>query len=187
MDSIWCLYCLFHTAITCTVVGRLCALSGGAQLLDPSCILGLARLAVTLPPWPRHALTTLLQIDCTFMENVVSLWLTLNGSAWGSGGAWSLSTLAQLAVPADTPRIRLASDTVTALENVSLRCWVLSMQALAWIAALPLQTEGSTQTMGRVILECEHFVPAMVKFITMNVHTDGAVSSSELYLVSNNV
>ncbi|KAJ8724125.1 hypothetical protein PYW07_008105 [Mythimna separata] len=350
------------------VVGRLCALSGGASLLDPSCILGLARLAVTLPPWPRHALTTLLQdlveyesgvspssppneeswsgagssrvirvhsipgaspgvkarkfkgptvadidveeqltqvaesddsesseekleqyfidavkketrtklvvdnsssnvsvcwdarveaggggmggagealarrallgtagalaaavrapppappppprapppphrphpplthtlydvfrhlalefhyqMDCTFMENVVSLWLTLNGSAWGSGGAWSLATLA---VPADTPRIRLASDTVNALlhslctlENISLRCWVLSMQALAWIASLPLQTEGSsTQTMGRVILECEHFVPALVKFITMNVNTDGAVASSEPYL-----
>lgn len=40
--------------------------------------------------------------------------------------------------------------------------------------------------MGRIIVECEHFVPAMVKFITMNVHTDGAVASSELYLVSNN-
>lgn len=25
------------------------------------------------------------------------------------------------------------------LENISLRCWVLSMQALAWIASLPLQ------------------------------------------------
>lgn len=58
------------------------------------------------------------------------------------------------------------------------------MQALAWIASLPLQTEGSTQTMGRVILECEHFVPAIVKFITMNVNTDGAVSSTEPYLVS---
>ncbi|XP_026725777.1 LOW QUALITY PROTEIN: baculoviral IAP repeat-containing protein 6-like [Trichoplusia ni] len=299
------------------VVGRLCALSGGASLLDPSCILGLARLAVTLPPWPQHALITLLQdlgeyeggespasppaeeswcgagssrvirvhapaaagsaaapahqappqpkprkfkgptvadlladsfgmgkttnfkpkifstaggnfaiidveeqltqvaesddsesseekleqcfidavkketrtkiMDCTFMENVISLWLTLNGSAWGSAGAWSLATLA---VPTDTPRIRLASDTVNALlqslctlENISLRCWVLSMQALAWIASLPLQTEGnSTQTMGRVILECEHFVPALVKFVTMNVNTDGAVASSEPYL-----
>ncbi|KAI5632912.1 inhibitor of apoptosis domain-containing protein [Phthorimaea operculella] len=127
------------------------------------------------------------QMDCTFMENVVSLWLTLNGSAWGSGGAWSLTALA---VPADTPRIRLASDTVTAilhqlttLENISLRCWVLCMQALAWIASLPLQTEGSNQTMGRVILECEHFVPAVVKFISMNVNTDGAVSTSEPYLV----
>ncbi|XP_075983137.1 BIR repeat containing ubiquitin-conjugating enzyme isoform X3 [Anticarsia gemmatalis] len=136
----------------------------------------------------RHlALEFHYQLDCTFMENVISLWLTLNGSAWGSGGAWSLATLA---VPADTPRIRLASDTVNALlhslctlENISLRCWVLSMQALAWIASLPLQTEGSsTQTMGRVILECEHFVPAIVKFITMNVNTDGAVSSSEPYL-----
>ncbi|PZC74551.1 hypothetical protein B5X24_HaOG207685 [Helicoverpa armigera] len=136
----------------------------------------------------RHlALEFHYQMDCTFMENVISLWLTLNGSAWGSGGAWSLATLA---VPADTPRIRLASDTVNAtlhslctLENISLRCWVLSMQALAWIASLPLQTEGSsTQTMGRVILECEHFVPALVKFITMNVNTDGAVSSSEPYL-----
>lgn len=38
--------------------------------------------------------------------------------------------------------------------------------------------------MGRVILECEHFVPALVKFITMNVNTDGAVASSEPYLVS---
>lgn len=84
------------------------------------------------------------------------------------------------------------------------------MQALAWIASLPLQvnltksiflfqkieqvanlfiivvfqTEGnSTQTMGRVILECEHFVPALVKFVTMNVNTDGAVASSEPYLV----
>lgn len=47
-----------------------------------------------------------------------------------------------------------------------------------------LQAEGSTQTMGRVILECEHFVPAMVKFIKMNVHVDGAVAGSELYLVS---
>lgn len=51
-------------------------------------------------------------MDCTFMENVISLWLTLNGSAWGSAGAWSLATLA---VPTDTPRIRLASDTVNAL------------------------------------------------------------------------
>lgn len=51
-------------------------------------------------------------MDCTFMENVISLWLTLNGSAWGAGGAWSLATLA---VPVDTPRIRLASDTVNAL------------------------------------------------------------------------
>ncbi|CAB3246353.1 unnamed protein product [Arctia plantaginis] len=136
----------------------------------------------------RHlALEFHYQMDCTFMENVISLWLTLNGSAWGAGGAWSLATLA---VPVDTPRIRLASDTVNALlhslctlENISLRCWVLSMQALAWIASLPLQTEGSsTQTMGRVILECEHFVPAIVKFITMNVNTDGAVSSSEPYL-----
>uniref|UniRef100_A0A2A4K910 UBC core domain-containing protein n=1 Tax=Heliothis virescens TaxID=7102 RepID=A0A2A4K910_HELVI len=136
----------------------------------------------------RHlALEFHYQMDCTFMENVISLWLTLNGSAWGSGGAWSLATLA---VPADTPRIRLASDTVNAtlhslctLENISLRCWVLSMQALAWIASLPLQTEGSSaQTMGRVILECEHFVPALVKFITMNVNTDGAVASSEPYL-----
>ncbi|XP_050551225.1 baculoviral IAP repeat-containing protein 6 isoform X3 [Spodoptera frugiperda] len=135
----------------------------------------------------RHlALEFHYQMDCTFMENVISLWLTLNGSAW-NGGAWSLATLA---VPADTPRIRLASDTVNALlhslctlENISLRCWVLSMQALAWIASLPLQTEGSsTQTMGRVILECEHFVPALVKFITMNVNTDGAVASSEPYL-----
>ncbi|XP_049878015.1 baculoviral IAP repeat-containing protein 6 isoform X2 [Pectinophora gossypiella] len=153
------------------------------------------------PPAPRHhpplthtlydvfrhlALEFHCQMECTFMENVVSLWLTLNGSLWGGGGAWSL---AALAVPADTPRIRLASDTVNALlqalctlENISLRCWVLSMQALAWIASLPLQTEGSTQTMGRVILECEHFVPAIVKFITMNVSTDGAVASSEPYL-----
>lgn len=46
------------------------------------------------------------------------------------------------------------------------------------------QTEGSTQTMGRVILECEHFVPAVVKFVTMNVATDGAVITSEPYLVS---
>ncbi|XP_037876101.1 survivin-1 isoform X3 [Bombyx mori] len=345
------------------VVGRLCALSGGDSLLEPSCVLGLARLAVTLPPWPRHALTTLLQdlveyeggevsseewgggsrvihvasekksgktrknkgptvavsikdidveldlnqpesndsdsseekldqyfleavkkvtsslkiaidtsnsnlsqcadarlesagggaggpgeglarrallttghalsiavltaplaprtppaapppapplrhhpplthtlydvfrhlalefhnkIECSFMENVVSLWLTLNGSAWGSGGAWSMATLA---VPVDRPRIRLASDTVTALlqslcklENVSLRCWVLSMQALAWIASLPLLTEDGCQTMGRVILECEHFVPTLVKFVTMNVNADGTVASSEPYL-----
>lgn len=47
-----------------------------------------------------------------------------------------------------------------------------------------LQTEGSTQTMGRVILECEHFVPALIKFVTMNVNIDGAVTSSEPYLVS---
>ncbi|RVE55239.1 hypothetical protein evm_000137 [Chilo suppressalis] len=91
----------------------------------------------------RHlALEFHTQMDCTFMENVVALWLTLNGSAWG-GGAWSLATLA---VPADAPRVRLASDTVNALlhslctlENISLRCWVLSMQALAWITTLPLQ------------------------------------------------
>ncbi|XP_059058319.1 baculoviral IAP repeat-containing protein 6 [Achroia grisella] len=134
----------------------------------------------------RHlALEFHYQMDCTFMENVVSLWLTLNGSSWGNG-AWSQ---AALALPADTPRIRLASDTVNALlhslctlENISLRCWVLSMQALAWIASLPLQTEGSTQTMGRVILECEHFVPALVRFVTMNVNTDGAVATSEPYL-----
>ncbi|XP_063387363.1 baculoviral IAP repeat-containing protein 6 [Cydia fagiglandana] len=135
----------------------------------------------------RHlALEFHYQMDCTFLENVVSLWLTLNGSVWGSGGAWSLNTLC---VPADTPRIRLASDTVNALllsltqlENISLRCWVLSMQALAWIASLPLQTEGSNQTMGRVIHECEHFVPAVVKFITTNVTTDGAVATAEPYL-----
>ncbi|XP_028176769.1 baculoviral IAP repeat-containing protein 6-like [Ostrinia furnacalis] len=133
----------------------------------------------------RHlALEFHYQMDCTFMENVIALWLTLNGSAWG--GAWSLATLA---VPADMPRVRFAPDTVNALlqslctlENVSLRCWVLSMQTLAWITNLPLQMEGSTQTMGRVILECEHFVPAVVKFITMNVATDGAVISSEPYL-----
>lgn len=56
---------------------------------------------------------------------------------------------------------------------------------IVYIVILLHQTEGSsTQTMGRVILECEHFVPAIVKFITMNVNTDGAVSSSEPYLVS---
>ncbi|XP_053613474.1 baculoviral IAP repeat-containing protein 6 isoform X2 [Plodia interpunctella] len=135
----------------------------------------------------RHlALEFHYQMDCTFMENVVSLWLTLNGSSWGAGGIW---TQAALALPTDTPRLRLASDTVNALlqslctlENISLRCWVLSMLALAWIASLPLQTEGNSQTMGRVILECEYFVPAVVKFITMNVNTDGAVASSEPYL-----
>ncbi|KAL4711749.1 hypothetical protein ACJJTC_015815 [Scirpophaga incertulas] len=135
----------------------------------------------------RHlALEFETQTDCTFMENVVALWLTLNGSVWG-GGTWALSSLA---VPADVPRIRLASDTVAALlrslcelENVSLRCWVLSMQALAWITSLPLQMEGSTQTMGRVILECEHFIPAIVKFVTMNVSYDVNVVTSESYLV----
>lgn len=54
-------------------------------------------------------------MECSFIENVVSLWLTLNGSVWGSGGAWSLSTLSSLAVPTETPRIRLAPDIVTAL------------------------------------------------------------------------
>lgn len=55
------------------------------------------------------------------MENVIALWLTLNGSAWGTGSAWALATsLATLAVPADTPRIRLASDTVlTVLHALS--------------------------------------------------------------------
>ncbi|XP_047537096.1 baculoviral IAP repeat-containing protein 6 [Vanessa atalanta] len=142
-------------------------------------------LAHTLYDVFRHlALEFHSQIDCTLMENVVSLWLTLNGSAWG--GAWSLGSLM---VPADAPRVRLASDTVTALlraltqlENISLRCWVLSMQALAWVASLPLLTEGSTQTMGRVILECEYFVPALVKFISIDVTADGAVISSEPYL-----
>lgn len=38
--------------------------------------------------------------------------------------------------------------------------------------------------MGRVIHECEHFVPAIVKFITTNVATDGAVATAEPYLVS---
>ncbi|CAK1550991.1 unnamed protein product [Leptosia nina] len=146
-------------------------------------------LAHTLYDVFRHlALEFKNQVDCTFMENVVSLWLTLNGSSWGNngGGAWSL---AALTVPADAPRIRLASDTVTALlasltelENISLRCWVLSMQALAWVASLPLQTEGSTQTMGRVILECEYFVPALVKFVSIDIAADGAVVSSEPYL-----
>ncbi|CAG4984494.1 unnamed protein product [Colias eurytheme] len=145
-------------------------------------------LAHTLYDVFRHlALEFPNQVDCTFMENVVSLWLTLNGSSWGTGGgAWSL---AALTVPADAPRIRLASDTVTALlksltelENISLRCWVLSMQALAWVASLPLQTEGSTQTMGRVILECEYFVPALVKFVSIDIAADGAVVSSEPYL-----
>ncbi|CAK1583350.1 unnamed protein product [Parnassius mnemosyne] len=144
-------------------------------------------LAHTLYDVFRHlALEFPHQRDCSLMENVVSLWLTLNGSAWGGGGAWSL---AALAVPADAPRVRLAPDTVTALlqqlctlENVSLRCWVLSMQALAWIAGLPLHTEGSVQTIGRVILECEYFVPALVKFISMDVSADGAVYSSEPYL-----
>ncbi|XP_069360568.1 baculoviral IAP repeat-containing protein 6 isoform X2 [Maniola hyperantus] len=126
------------------------------------------------------------QVDCTLMENVVSLWLTLNGSAWG--GAWSLGALT---VPADAPRVRLASDTViallrslTQLKNISLRCWVLSMQALAWVASLPLQTEGNCiiQTMARVILECEYFVPALVRFISIDVTADGAVVSSEPYL-----
>ncbi|RVE45723.1 hypothetical protein evm_009631 [Chilo suppressalis] len=82
------------------------------------------------------------------MENVVALWLTLNGSAWG-GGAWSLATLA---VPADAPRVRLASDTVNALlhslctlENISLRCWVLSMQALAWITLYLCRKEKNSK------------------------------------------
>lgn len=44
------------------------------------------------------------------MENVVSLWLTLNGSSWGPGATWTIGTL-----PADAPRVRLAADTVTAL------------------------------------------------------------------------
>lgn len=56
------------------------------------------------------------QIDCTLMENVMSLWLTLNGSAWG--GAWSLGSLI---VPADAPRVRLDSDTVTALLRALTR------------------------------------------------------------------
>ncbi|XP_072930156.1 dual E2 ubiquitin-conjugating enzyme/E3 ubiquitin-protein ligase BIRC6 isoform X2 [Epargyreus clarus] len=142
-------------------------------------------LAHTLYDVFRHlALEFNNQLDCTFMENVVSLWLTLNGSAWGGGGtSWSL------AVPADAPRVRLASDTVfallkslTRLDNITLRCWVLSMQALAWIASLPLCTEGSAQTMGRVILECEHFVPALVKFVSIDVSTDGSVVTSEPYL-----
>lgn len=46
------------------------------------------------------------------------------------------------------------------------------------------QTEGSTQTMGRVILDCEHFVPAIVKFINMDVSTEGMVAACEPYLVS---
>ncbi|CAH0728119.1 unnamed protein product, partial [Brenthis ino] len=142
-------------------------------------------LAHTLYDVFRHlALEFQHQVDGTLIENVVSLWLTLNGSA--SGGAWAASALS---VPADAPRVRLAADTVTALlraltllENISLRCWVLSMQALAWVASLPLQTEGTSQTMGRVILECEYFVPALVKFISIDVTADGAVISSEPYL-----
>ncbi|XP_068618996.1 baculoviral IAP repeat-containing protein 6 isoform X2 [Battus philenor] len=147
------------------------------------------QLAHTLYDVFRHlALEFHQQTDCTLMENVVSLWLTLNGSSWGGNTtSWSASPLA---VPADTPRVRLAPDTVTAilqqlctLDNISLRCWVLSMQALAWIAALPLQTaEGSAQTVGRVILECEYFVPALVKFISIDVSADGAVATSEPYL-----
>lgn len=53
---------MYYSCSASQVVGRLCALCGGAGLLEPSCILGLARLAVTLPPWPRHALTALLQV-----------------------------------------------------------------------------------------------------------------------------
>lgn len=37
--------------------------------------------------------------------------------------------------------------------------------------------------MGRVILDCEYFVPALVKFISIDVTADGAVISSEPYLV----
>ncbi|XP_052743953.1 baculoviral IAP repeat-containing protein 6 isoform X2 [Bicyclus anynana] len=142
-------------------------------------------LAHTLYDVFRHlALEFPNQTDCTLLENVLSLWLILNGSAWG--GAWALGALT---VPADAPRVRLASDTVVAvlrsltqLEHVSLRCWVLSMQALAWIATLPLQTEGLMHTMARVILECEYFVPALVKFISIDVTADGAVITSEPYL-----
>ncbi|XP_061384581.1 baculoviral IAP repeat-containing protein 6 isoform X3 [Danaus plexippus] len=138
-------------------------------------------LALTLYDVFRHlALEFDQQVDCSFMENVVSLWLTLNGSGPAALGA--------LAAP-DVPRIRLSVDTITALlralvklDNISLRCWVLSMQALAWVSSLPLQTEGSSYTMGRVILECEYFVPALVKFISMDVTADGAVVSSEPYL-----
>ncbi|GBP68238.1 Baculoviral IAP repeat-containing protein 6 [Eumeta japonica] len=135
----------------------------------------------------RHlALEFHYQTDCTFMENVVVLWLTLNGSSWNVPGVmpWGVPSL-----PSDGPRIRLSSDAVNALlasliqlENVSLRCWVLSLEALAWMANFPLQTEGSTQTMGRVILESEHFVQAIVKFVTMDVTSDGAVTTSEPYL-----
>ncbi|XP_041968992.1 baculoviral IAP repeat-containing protein 6 isoform X2 [Aricia agestis] len=145
-------------------------------------------LAHTLYDVFRHlALEFDNQTDCTYIENVVSLWLTLNGSAWNGSSssgtaAWSLGT------PADAPRVRFATDSITALlralvriENVSLRCWVLSMQALAWIANLPL-LKGSMQTMGRVILECEYFVPALVKFVSMDVSSDGSVVSSEPYL-----
>lgn len=57
------------------------------------------------------------QTDCSFMENVVSLWLTLNGCPWGSSSSappagWSLSTYS---VPSDGPKIRLAADTVHAI------------------------------------------------------------------------
>ncbi|CAH4031478.1 baculoviral IAP repeat-containing protein 6 isoform X1 [Pieris brassicae] len=146
-------------------------------------------LAHTLYDVFRHlALEFKNQVDCTFMENVVSLWLTLNGSSWGNNcsSGWSL---AALTVPADAPRIRFASDTVVALlesltelKNISLRCWVLSMQALAWVASFPIQTEGNTQTIGRVILDCEYFVPALVKFVSIDIASDGAVVSSEPYL-----
>lgn len=52
-------------------------------------------------------------MDCTFMENVVSLWLTLNGSSWGAHpSSWAGGLLP---VPADGPRVRLASDTAAAL------------------------------------------------------------------------
>ncbi|XP_013170740.1 PREDICTED: baculoviral IAP repeat-containing protein 6 isoform X4 [Papilio xuthus] len=141
------------------------------------------------------------QRDCSLMENVLSLWMTLNGCAWGAGGAGGAGSSgsatgsgAWSTVPSDTPRVRLAPDTVTAIlhqlctvDNISLRCWILSMQSLAWIAGLPLQSEGGAQTLGRFVLESEYFVPALVKFISMDVNVDCAVNCSESYLSGSSV
>lgn len=46
------------------------------------------------------------------------------------------------------------------------------------------QTDGGAQTLGRFVLESEYFVPALVKFISMDVSADCAVTCSEMYLVS---
>ncbi|VVD04815.1 unnamed protein product, partial [Leptidea sinapis] len=45
-----------------------------------------------------------------------------------------------------------------------------------------LSATGSTKTMGRAILENENFVPALVRFVSVDIVPDANVSCSEPYL-----
>lgn len=125
------------------------------------------------------------QDDCTFMERVISLWLTLNGSC--NVGAPSSTNL--FTTMADGPKIRLSTAAVNNLlealvlqNKITLRCWVLAVQCLTWVcdqSVQPVEKMSGQQMMADVIIKNPYFVPVLVKLVSTKISFDGIVNGSE--------